>query len=204
MPGPKYDFICKIYGKEPENLNQVAEAVISTINHQGNRVLGFEWLISYNGNVSNTHSSPEGHPRNWGCKPNLPLGYPGCRGRAWIRYEREPRFGDNNFQKTNTHTGTGGGGRYDGPWAEIYSAWWGAHRRNSGKVEYPGIYLYSWQYEFFTLDWPCIDTELEHQRVIDALSGVKSKEFRHQYSFKDAETIAKDLEFIESCKKVTV
>lgn len=54
-----------------------------------------DWLFEHNGAVveitmadfhydkltSNTHHAPIGKPTNWGCKDNLPKGYPGWSGR---------------------------------------------------------------------------------------------------------------------------
>lgn len=67
----------------------------------------------YDASVSNSHYAPIGSPTNWGRKPELPLYYPGFKGRLWIIYSREPNgFGSDFLSNTGLNSGTGGYGTY--------------------------------------------------------------------------------------------
>lgn len=59
--------------------------------------------------VSITHSAPIGKPTNWGCKPGLPTGYPGCTGRILFNVPSETDY-SYCFAGTGVNTGGGGGG----------------------------------------------------------------------------------------------
>lgn len=182
--------ILKIFKKEPETLNELAQCVIAVIEKNNVKVLGFQWDIKF-GDVPNTHHSPVGFPLNWGRERDKPLHYPGWRGRVWIRYDTHLRprsFGSDPFRETLTHTGTGGYGSYDGPWNEILNS------------SVPKIYTYSWDYLFFQSDWP----ELERQeQLICALHG-EPYIGKHFFSWTDPETKRKDEELIQECNNLKV
>ncbi len=74
--------ILKVFGKEPESLDELAKCVIAVINSKLDRnkkevkVSGFAWDISYSELVRNTYSSPFGYDKNWRGVSGAPKGYP--------------------------------------------------------------------------------------------------------------------------------
>ena len=53
--------ILKIFKKEPETLDELAQCVIAVIESNNVKVIGFQWDIKF-GDVPNTHHSPVGFP----------------------------------------------------------------------------------------------------------------------------------------------
>ena len=212
---PIKENILRVFGRDPETLDELAECVIAVINNQPNqgrgekkrktaanhRVVGFAWDISYSDRVSNSHSSPEGLPQNFTGREGVPRHYPGFTGRVWIRYADEPNvWGGKPFEKTLTHTGTGGYGSYDGPWAAITSARWktyGQYGYKRGADMYPEIHCYSWDYRIYLADWPAIADWVEKQKLLSALSE-KLWQTSHKFNWTDEEVLAADTEFIRN------
>jgi hypothetical protein len=211
MNKPIKENILKIYGRDPATLDELARCVIAVIESQMNRdsfasrngrgtrpyrVLGFAWDIGHGEMISNSHSSPEGLPQNWGAKDHLPKGYPGWSGRVWIRYDEEPRsWGSTPFERTLTHTGTGGAGGYSGPWEGISSARFRRYGHSNKKGAYPEINCYSWDYRFYEADWPALAKWVDQQKVWSILSG-KPWQNRHRFNWTDPETLERDTAFI--------
>ena len=209
--------ILKVYGRDPATLDELAECVVAVINSQMNsdrysskrdndrpyRVAGFAWAISYTDRVSNSHSSPEGLPQNFTGREGLPRHYPGFEGRVWIRYAEEPNtWGSEPFEKTLTHTGTGGAGSYNGnPWHEISSARWQTYGHKSGAGMYPEIHCYSWDYKIFLADWPGIADWVEKQQLWSELSG-KPWQRSHSFSWTDPKVLASDAAFMAECATI--
>lgn len=217
------DNVIKCYGKEPETLDEIAEAIIAIINntdvrrlatHKHNvpkspKVLGFAWDISFSERISNTHCAPRSGVTNWGGdNKDAPRGYPGFSGRVWIRYDNDKNFsfGSDPFRETMSHPGTGGGGSYDGPWKKIAEAHWKTfgHRRDD---TYPRPELYSWDYKIFLDDWPglkkVIDAklyEIEFENTYNILAKQPKKVFKLQHSFEwnDPATVLADDEFLKN------
>lgn len=219
MKNPFKQNILKVYGREPETMDELARCVIHMIESQENgdvfdrkkrvepkfyKVLGFAWDIAYSSHVSNSHSSPEGYPQNWGRKEGLPTGYPGWTGRVWIRYSEECRSsGSSPFPKTLTHTGTGGFGGYNGPWEVISAQRFKRYSqlRRVPKDAYPEIKCYSWDYRFYDLDWPELARWVEKQMMWAELSG-QPWQNRHRFEWTDPEILAADAAFIAECATI--
>lgn len=218
MNKPLKENILKVYGREPETLDELARSVIAVINSQENgdlfdrkrrnvpkfhQVIGFAWDVKHSEMVSNSHSSPEGYPQNWGGKPELPKGYPGWIGRVWIRYNEECRsFGSNPFTKTLTHPGTGGWGDYDGPWKGISGARFKRYsQKREPKDAYPEPKVYSWDYRFYNLDWPLIAHWVEKQKMWAELSGQPWAN-SHRFNWTDPDVLAADSAFIAECATI--
>lgn len=209
--------ILKVYGREPETLDELAQCVIHMINSQENsniferhkssqpkfyKVVGFVWDIAYGGMISNSHSSPEGYPQNWGREDNVPKGYPGWSGRVWIRYADECRdFGSTPFSKTLTHTGAGGLSSFDCPWEGISTARFKCYSQNRMPKEYPEPKCYSWDYRFYELDWPLLAHWVEKQKIWGVLNG-QGWNPRHKFEWTDPNVLAKDLAFIAECATI--
>jgi hypothetical protein len=210
---PIKENILRVFGRDPETLDELAECVIAVINSQPNqgwgekkrkntsnhRVVGFAWDIRYSDQVSNSHNSPEGMPQNFSGKSELPKGYAGFTGRVWIRYAEEPNsFASDPFAKTLTHPGTGGAGSYDGPWAGISSARWKKYGHQHSKDMYPEIHCYSWDYRIYLADWPNIAKWVDQQEMWSKLSG-KPWRNNHKFHRTDPEILSSDTEFIKNC-----
>jgi hypothetical protein len=214
MNKPIKSNILKVYGREPETLDELARCVIAMLESQENgdiferkkrnvkkmyKVSGFAWDIRYSELVSNTHSNPEGYPGNFMNKPNLPKGYPGWLGRVWIRYSEECRsFGSYPFAKTLTHTGTGGAGSYHGPWTNIASHRYKKLGFTRAANAYPEPKIYSWDYRFYDLDWPKLAEMVSKQKMWAALSG-QPWQNKHYFEWTDPEVLAADAAFIAEC-----
>ena len=221
MNKPIKENVLKVFGRDPQSLDELAHCVIAVIESQQNRdpwykepgprskkpwktfdnirVVGFAWDIR-RGDVSNSHSAPEGYPENWGAKPGLPKAYPGWQGRVWIRYAKEPySFGSSPFDKTLTHTGTGGAGSYDGPWAGVCSAHYNRHGHRRGKDQYPEPCVYSWDYRIFDYDWPALVEQTEKECVWNRIAGKPEVPNQHRFEWNDLETAAQDAKFMADC-----
>lgn len=219
------DNLLKVYGREPRDLDDLAHCVIAVINSQINRdswsrkkkvtedrphcVVGFAWDIKWSPSVSNSHSSPEGYPQNWGRdKKGVPEGYPGYHGRVWIRYADEPRsWGSEPFEATLTHTGTGGAGSYSGSFAAVASARYHRYGHQRIKGAYPEVNCYSWDYRIFDYDFPGIVEAREKHEVWDRLADQNTVN-SHKFEWQDPDTLIADAEFMAECamlraKKVT-
>lgn len=219
---PKAD-ILKIFGKEPETLNEVAQCVIATVNSKKDRkgrtvkLSGFSWDVSHSDSVSCSHYSPIGYPRNWGGMQKgedgecLPRGYPGFEGRIWIRYAEDfDNFGY-DLSGTLSHTGTGGSGSYNGPWATIATAWFKKYGYKRKEANYSEPSLYSWDFRFFDSDWPKIAEmtaahydEWRKECFFHKLQGAGEWQLptrpvlKHRFLWEDSEMKAADTEFIEA------
>lgn len=207
---PIKENILRVFGRDPETLDELAECVIAVINSQPNqgwgekkrrtavnhRVAGFAWDITYSDRVSNSHSSSEGLPQNFTGREGVPRHYPGFLGRVWIRYADAPNtWGSEPLEKTLTHTGTGGAGAYGGPWAAVASARWQTYGHKRGADLYPEIHCYSWDYRFYLADWPSIARWVEKQQIWSELSG-KPWQTNHKFNWTDPEVLAADTDFI--------
>jgi hypothetical protein len=216
MNKPLKENILQVYGREPETLDELARCVIHMIESQENvdlirrknrsvkkmhKVLGFAWDIRYSDSVGNSHSSPEGYSQNWRRKENVPMGYPGWSGRVWIRYSEEYRGAP--FNKTLTHTGTGGSGGYGGPWAQIGSVRFNRYKslQQIPKDAYPEPKIYSWDYKFYDLDWPAVALWVEQQKVWGELSD-QPWQNRHKFCWEDHDTLVADSAFIAECATI--
>lgn len=211
MNKPIKQNILKVYGRDPETLEELARCVITMIESQRNgspqrkyKVLGFAWDITHSDMVSNSHSSPEGYRQNWGRDDTLPKGYPGWNGRVWIRYSEECRsFGSDPFTKTLTHPGTGGAGSYDGPWRQVAHARFKRYcnYRRMPSSAYPEPKIYSWDYRFYELDWPKLALWVEKQKMWSELSGQPWQK-QHKFEWTDPETLIADSAFIAECATI--
>ena len=215
---PRIQYIVDTYGKLPETLDEVAEATIAVINKE-DRVVGFAWQIEYASVCSNSHAAPHNGETNWGYdKPNAPRGYPGFRGRFWIRYAKDPASfkWSGNFRKTLTHTGTGGAGAYDGPWSTISHMAYIAKRKQIPQSDdlfalpIPTTHCYSTDYTIFLADHPGLDIapailaheEQEDKNVVWNKTAGKRYErkpfvLRHKFEWNDPEFVEADAKFIK-------
>jgi len=204
--------IANIYGKHPENLNEIFDAVKATVN-ESRAVAGLSWKVSYRNNVGNTHCAPIGKAQNWSSRdPNLPTGYPGFQGRVWVRFTNDSDksgFGSDPFRNSLTYTGTGGFGGYGGPWEEFASKRYRAPKRFKQLAPEPQIY--SWDYKFFLEDFPAFadgvgaeiiahEEEEDRHAVWAKLNKqyYKRKEYvlTHTKTWQDPEQVTKDEEFL--------
>lgn len=203
MTGPIKNSILKVFGKEPETLDELAECVIAVINSQPNgkskkyHVVGFAWVLCHSPSISNTHSSPEGYPQNFRQISELPKGYPGWGGRVWIRYQDAPdSFGCSPFKMTLSNTGTGGGGSYGGPWTEIEAVrYQKLGNLSRSEKHYPRINCYSWDYRIYDLDWPLIKKWADEMTFLGNLKGQPWIN-THKFNWTDPEILEADARFI--------
>lgn len=190
---PRKQRILDIFGSEPETLDELARCCIAVIDRQ-DKVAGFSWDISYHDFVRNSHNAPLDGVTNFTWRDTAPKGYPGWRGRVWIRYERAPKgWGSDPFDNTLTHPGTGGFGSYSGPWQRICSARFKYH----DKAVYPEPKCYSWDYIIFLSDWPKIAEARNQERLMGALAGVAYTPETHKFTWEDPSTVAADNDFLK-------
>lgn len=220
---PKQQFIKDIYGKYPETLDEVAESVIAVLSQTLAPVLGFAWDIRYNKKISNSHNAPIAGHTNFSSRGrnNKDLHYPGFSGRVWIRFAKGPDFFgmSREFSDTLTHTGTGGGGSYDGLWTAISTASYNTRKRvNSDSIhtkyiyKYPELECYSWDYKIFLSDFPGIaapispaevahELEEDRKRTWAKIKGTyyhpKTFVYKHHFEYEDPIVKAADEAFLE-------
>ena len=194
--------ILKLYGREPETLEQLAECVISVINSQYNsgfgklkkankyKVIGFHWIINSCISIHRSQRSPDE------LLVNEESDSSGWTGRVWIRYAEECNgFGSDPFKHTRTYPGTGGFGSYNGPWADISTAHWQAINDEKTLGQYPQPVCYSWDYRIYNADWPAIAAWVECEKICAKLKG-ENWGYSHQFMWDDKETLDADKEFM--------
>ena len=217
MIHPKQQFIKDTYGKEPESLDEIAQACIAVIDKVcKSSVIGFAWNVAYERNVSNSHNGPVAGHSNFGgrnSKANGVRSYPGFYGRVWIRFTGAGEFMSlsDHFEKTLTYTGSGGGGAYDGLWSEVCSAAYRSRNKN-GMHNYPEPHCFSWDYRFFASDFLGIQDTIvaeiaahelaEDEKYIWAELNTeyyKRKEFalRHRFEWENPTVKEADAAFIQ-------
>jgi hypothetical protein len=184
---------------EPSTLDELGHYCINVINDtikNESRVIGFAWEIEYKNSISNTHSCPIDGVENFRCREELPRGYPGFKGRVWIRYSHSLRsFSSDPFPQTLTYPGTGGGGAYDGLWKSICAAHY-AMRTCKYTKEYNEPVCCSWDYKIFLSDWPLISEFIQHELLMNTLTDKTSK-IKHKFVWEDEETKLADEKFME-------
>lgn len=186
----------KKYG-EPHDLDSLAHHVIQVISAE-HPVVGFSWDIRYGQKISNSHSAPIHGVQNFGGQKDRALGYPGWSGRVWIRYGLKEHHdwsgpGSGPFMRTNTHTGTGGYGDYDGPWTELVSA--NYRNRNVLPMMNPPS-VFSWDYRIYEQDWPAVKQWRKQQTVWAALSDTAPAHQHHWFDWADPATVKQDQEYL--------
>ena len=192
---PRKAHILKIFGREPESMDELACCVIKVIAHE-HPVVGFAWDIEHRA-VSNSHECPMDGKTNWGGREqDAPRNYPGWQGRVWVRYSKPtPSFGNNPFDRSLTYPGTGGWGSYEGPFQSIATAWDRQYGHNAPKTAYPEPQVYSWDYRIFDSDWPGVTEEMRTQMTFNKIAGIDSI-YKHKFEWHNPETLTKDAEFI--------
>ena len=221
--------IIDIYGKQPETLDEIAEACIAVISKESVKVVGFAWSIKHKSKVSNSHSAPLDGYSNWGGHDvyGAKRGYPGFDGRVWIRYATDPDFMSmsDSFNSTLTYTGSGGGGSYEGLWSTISIAEYRTRKQPKDHRfrvihAYPSVRCYSFDYRFFQSDFPLLRTdpkilladeyrafekEQDDLELWNKLQGNycnRAKfELAHHFEWEDPETKAADDKFIAEWRK---
>lgn len=198
---PSKQQVLKIFGKEPETFDELAQCTISVIERTSkSKVLGFAWDIRYM-TVPNSHNAPLSGKTNWGSRdPSVPNYYPGMYGRVWIRYDHSYQLGSNPFCGTLTYPGTGGGGSYSGPFSEINNIRFRRYGHYDPVGSYPRPCVFSWDYRFFIDDWPAIKDTISQQLLFEKLVNKKSI-IVHKFLWQDPETLDNDIKFIDECKK---
>ena len=200
--------IHKIFGKEPETMDELAQCTIAVVNahpdivRQEIRVVGFAWNIVYSNKVSNSHNAPLGEQTNWGgYDKDAPRGYDGFAGRVWIRYNRAPTgWGSGGMEHTLVHTGTGGGGSYGGLWQHITTQRYkkyNAEKACKSRVFVKQCACYSWDCKIFTNDFPMIADMVSKQQMIDILITTEKQPIVHQFAWNEPETVEEDRLFLE-------
>ena len=223
--GPNKKYAQNIYGAEPTTMDEMGFAIIKVLNeHVERRVdrkgklttsdkvkcVGLAWEITHSDMVSNSHSSPEGYPQNWGGykdKDGVPRGYPGWSGRVWVRYEKQSGYswGSDPFNRALAHTGTGGGGSYSGIWEKVSSARYHrfGHLREPGM--YPEIHCFSWDFRIFDADWPLVMEHVlaNHEKEVmwaTLNNQPRPRSLTHKFLWQDPATVEADAAFIAECQ----
>ena len=200
--------IHKIFGKDPETMDELAQCTIAVANahpeivRQEIRVVGFAWNIVYGNNVSNSHNAPLGKQTNWGgYDKDATKVYDGFGGRVWIRYNRAPGgWGSDGMEHTLVHTGTGGAGSYGGLWQHITTQRYkkyNAEKACESRVFVKQCACYSWDCKIFADDFPLIADMVSKQQMMDILITTKKQPIVHQFAWNDPETVEEDRLFLE-------
>lgn len=184
------DDFFKLYG-EPTTMEELAMFVVNVSNHNqpdSQHIHGICWDVNY-GFVSNSHSSPIRGVRNWGGKPDLPRSYDGFYGRVWVRKKNEDKFMllSDRIEKSFTYTGTGGGGSYRGPWSDLESK----YIKYTGQVYNEKLRLFSWDYRFYTDDFPFL-IKFEEEKLIARMQGKKEPKINSKVFWESDEVKKED------------
>lgn len=184
------DKLFHIYG-EPTNMEELALFVVNVSNHgktEEQLITGISWDVT-SGPVSNTHNSPITGVQNWRGESNLPRSYTGFSGRVWIRKNGEDEFislGE-RISKSFTYTGSGGGGSYNGPWEELEQQ----YIKHKGLFEYKKeLRLFSWDYKFYTDDFPFL-YQYEEDKLVARMQGSNKEPVFKSKVFWESEDVKK-------------
>ena len=186
------DKLFHIYG-EPTNMEELALFVVNVSNHgktEEQLITGISWDVTY-GPVSNAHNSPITGVQNWRGKLDSPRSYTGFYGRIWIRKNGKDEFMSlsERIAKSFTYTGTGGGGSYNGPWGELEQQ----YIKHKGFFEYKKeLRLFSWEYRFYTDDFPFLYQCEEDILVAMMQSGNKEHKFKSNVFWESEDVKEKD------------
>lgn len=163
---------------------QIFQQVDANLRTQNNSLLGLCFRVSYSDMVGNTHHCPRNGVTNWGQMNDKPKGYPGFSGRVWVRYASPiAQFGSSVFRDVCCHTGTGGGGGYNGPWQQLIDQFHASGLRDHDGAQSLAPVCFSWDVKIFTDDWGTnFADRIETQRMLCKLKnqkmGVSAKWFR--------------------------
>lgn len=202
--------VFETYGKEPETLSEVAEAMIAVV-RQLLPLAGFSWSIHYDDRVPTTHSAPLNGERNWGGLGSGPRHlYPGFSGRIWLRFKEEPKaFSVSEaLESALGHTGTGGSGSYSGPWEDLENKRYELYGMSSKF----NLFIYSYDFRFYLSDFPLFERQThddikefelneDKKQAWAKLSGERFVREKYganlQYLWEDSQIAAEDTEFWE-------
>ena len=215
------EYAKSIYGTEPQSMDELGFAVIKVLNEHRERSIsgtgkkrvykespkvqcvGLSWRVTHSDSVSNSHSGPEGYPQNFGRKEGVPTGYPGWSGRVWVRYKQERgyTFGSDPFRQALVHTGTGGGGSYNGPWSEISNTRFQRFKHSNSDDIFAPVACFSWDFRIFDYDWPEVTAnvieEYEKSCVWASLTNLPQPTHpSHIFLWEDPEQKALDKAFL--------
>lgn len=226
--GPNKKYAQSIYGDEPKTMDELGFAVIKILNEYRERriakvnrktvciespnarCVGLSWQVTHSEQVSNSHSSPEGYPQNFMRKEGVPTSYPGWKGRVWVRYENKQgySFGSDPFKRSLTHTGTGGGGAYDGPWESVSHARWIRHGHSRDVGLFPEVNCFSWDFRIYDADWPLVTENIIDQFEKEVMWATLSNQAvprspQHKFLWEDPATQVADETFLEECRSIS-
>jgi len=198
-----------IFGKDPETIDELFSMVKSVISYnlvkqnEDAVLVGLGIDVTGDKQVSNSHSSPEGYKTNWGgTEPGEPRHYKGFSGRIWIRLSREASgWGSDVLRNTLTHSGSGGGGAYDGKWQGISTAYYNAPKRLQKAFIRPACVSYS--YQFFLKDFPVIADAVNKKEMWDTLKnvGTLTNNAKTIIWWQDDVQLQKDRDFIKMLER---
>jgi len=178
-------------------------------------VVGFHLDLDWRGQVSNTHCCPHNGVTNFSRLAGFPTGYPGWRGRVWIRLAaRYPSFGSDMFNNTGLHLHSGGYGAYDGVYRKLTTAHYShithlrrdADRLPNGqlrKTKHPtDPQVFSYQCDLFDADWPGLAFHQQMEQAEYYLNtGNRLEAPKLVYSWQHPEWQRRDAEYIAMTKK---
>jgi len=196
----------ELFGKDPETLDELFDMVKVVINDNLKeigelRVTGLGLRLIENSSVSVWHDAPIGCKTNWGGRDkNAPRYYEGYTGRIWLRVnDKYSAWTNDLFRGSATHTGTGGGGSYDGQWNKINILFFKAPKRLKKKFIDPQITSYDCK--VFLQDFPILQEKVEKEKVWDTLKNNKEEKTYFEKWWNDPEQIELDKEFFELVDK---
>lgn len=205
---PKQLHIIDIWGKEPTTMDEFAEACIKVVNNTKvlarfnnkpftPKLTGFAWDIKYKKQISNTHHAPLNGVTNWHCHDDKPKNYPGFYGRVWIRLDKDyDCWSSELLDATLTHTGSGGGGAYDGIWQTAAAMFYKKYGyKNTRRFKRPQVYSYD--YRFFVEDHPWLEKYINWE----ILKGNNPESLTHVFQWTDEETLEHDRKLIDFVKR---
>ena len=194
----------EIYGKDPETLDELFDMMRTIVNHNfrvnnENKDIRLTTLcvqVESSNKVSCSHDAPLLGRSKWSSKDHDgPSSYPGFHGRIWYRYNDDPvNNWSDPFKGSQVHTGSGGGGDYDGPSKEICEVYRGAPKHLKKIFIDPKVCSYS--FRFFLADFPKIAEGIEKNMTADIIRNITPRRIKFRKEWIEPTQQVIDNEFI--------
>lgn len=182
------------YG-EPCSLDQLFYHIVLVSNANQPVLTGLAVSLRRSECVPNSHSCPIDGSMNFNGDPLMVRGYPGWNGRLWLRLEDNTKdFSSTSWcWRTNTHTGSGGFGSYNGPWKDIRQL----RHQHGQRHPYPEPICYSWDYRIYEQDWPRVAQWWQHMKTVSQLHHNCEPDSNYYFAWENPAIAERDRRYMQ-------